>query len=253
MSGNYLIHEHEFYNHSSKLRKQKITTYTQTRSKEPKPLIILFQDKIHRIASAETKSIQMQHLAEDLAQYGIAHAEIKSTQMVRLAKDLVQSGYPVMNVTHYDFDLEKQPEELENICTELYDRQDELIKEFPNKYNGQTIIVGYSKGASLALMMAQHRENNEDLLVPELVIAVAPTDSTYPTKYHKNSDIVMIDGAAFDKDTSTKTCDIFLSPNSSPKMLIIDAFKTTYQDLDPKGSTWTFVKEVIAAQTNAPC
>ncbi|MBT1065898.1 dienelactone hydrolase [Bowmanella sp. Y26] len=85
----------------------------------------------------------------------------------KLAKAVVDAGYPTLALAY--FNAKGLPQELEKIPLEYFDSAKSWLQAQKNVDSGKLIIVGWSKGAELALLLASRDEKIQQ------IIAIAPS------------------------------------------------------------------------------
>ena len=85
----------------------------------------------------------------------------------KLAKAVADAGYPTLALAY--FNAKGLPQELEKIPLEYFDNAKSWLQAQRNIDSGKLIIVGWSKGAELALLLASRDEKIQR------IIAIAPS------------------------------------------------------------------------------
>lgn len=85
----------------------------------------------------------------------------------RLAEPVINAGFPVLALAY--FNAEGLPQELERIPLEYFDKAKSWLRNQTNVKSDRLIVVGWSKGAELALLLASRDEKISR------VVAIAPS------------------------------------------------------------------------------
>lgn len=85
----------------------------------------------------------------------------------QLAQPVIDAGYPTLALAYFNAD--GLPAELENIPLEYFAKAKTWLQSQPNVKQDQLMIVGWSKGAELALLLASKDEQVSK------VVAIAPS------------------------------------------------------------------------------
>ena len=85
----------------------------------------------------------------------------------KLAQTVVDAGFPTLALAY--FNAEGLPQELEKIPLEYFDKAKAWLQEQQDVKSNELIVVGWSKGAELALLLASRDQNIKH------VVAIAPS------------------------------------------------------------------------------
>ena len=85
----------------------------------------------------------------------------------KLAQTIVDAGFPTLALAY--FNAEGLPQELEKIPLEYFDKAKSWLQKQKNVKSNELIVVGWSKGAELALLLASRDQNIKR------VVAIAPS------------------------------------------------------------------------------
>ena len=85
----------------------------------------------------------------------------------KLAQTIVDAGFPTLALAY--FNAEGLPQELEKIPLEYFDKAKLWLQKQANVKSNELIVVGWSKGAELALLLASRDQNIKR------VVAIAPS------------------------------------------------------------------------------
>jgi dienelactone hydrolase len=85
----------------------------------------------------------------------------------KLAQTIVDAGFPTLALAY--FNAEGLPQELEKIPLEYFDKAKSWLKKQKDVKSNELIVVGWSKGAELALLLASRDHNIKR------VVAIAPS------------------------------------------------------------------------------
>jgi len=85
----------------------------------------------------------------------------------KLAQTIVDAGFPTLSLAY--FNAEGLPQELEKIPLEYFDKAKSWLQKRKDVKSNELIVVGWSKGAELALLLASRDQNIKR------VVAIAPS------------------------------------------------------------------------------